>query len=166
MFNICLEIVLCQGLNQSWKWHRSWSERNVIFVGTKQLANHNKCGWRRALNVRTSAFAFDFLAPVFTHCDFLPANKCRPTHLNKPGPYVQKPLFQQCSVGFSERICAEAGLMDLFVWQIHLICFGTNPLKMPIEQRKQCACLRQKKSCCLAKNKQPTAHTMLEPKSE
>ena len=46
--------------------------------------------------------------------------------------------------GHFKWIFAEAGHMDLSEKQIHVTCF-TNPFEMPTEQRKQCACVGQKK---------------------
>ena len=47
--------------------------------------------------------------------------------------------------------------MDLSGKQIHVTCFGTNPFEMHTEQRKQCACEGQKKSCSWWGKKQPIA---------
>ena len=60
------------------------------------------------------------------------------------------PLFS----GHFKWICAEAGHMDLFLWQIHVTCFSTNPFEMPTEQRKQCACEWRAKKKLLLVEKQ------------
>ena len=55
-------------------------------------------------------------------------------------------LLPLLSVHF-KWICAEGGHVDLSGKQIHVTCFGTNPFEMHTEQRKQCACKGQTKSC-------------------